>query len=71
MLSFPISNAQALETNQTLGMRFDLGWCTTLQNSPFLKALSEVSNEKKQTYGYLGYIGDYTTQLYVDYNKPL
>ena len=29
----------------------------------------QVSNEKKT--GWLGYIGDYTTQLYRDYNKPL
>ena len=27
------------------------------------------SNEKKT--GWLGYVGDYTTQLYRDYNKPL
>ncbi len=30
---------------------------------------SLLSNEKKP--GWLGYIGDYTTQLYRDYNKPL
>ena len=29
----------------------------------------QVSNEKYP--GWLGYIGDYTTQLYRDYNKPL
>ena len=29
----------------------------------------QVSNEKKT--GYLGYIGDYTAQLYRDYNEPL
>ena len=29
----------------------------------------EVSNEKNLVW--LGYIGDYTTQLYGDYNKPL
>ena len=28
-----------------------------------------LSNEKNL--GWLGYIGDYTTQLYRDYNKPL
>ena len=28
-----------------------------------------VSNEKNL--GWLGYIGDYTAQLYRDYNKPL
>ena len=28
-----------------------------------------LSNEKNP--GWLGYIGDYTTQLYRDYNKPL
>ena len=28
-----------------------------------------LSNEKSS--GWLGYIGDYTTQLYGDYNKPL
>ena len=30
---------------------------------------TQVSNEKNL--GWLGYIGDYTTQLYRDYNKPL
>ncbi len=30
---------------------------------------SQLSNEKKTSC--LGYIGDYTTQLYGDYNKPL
>ena len=30
---------------------------------------SHMSNEKNL--GWLGYIGDYTTQLYRDYNKPL
>ena len=30
---------------------------------------NELSNEKNP--GCLGYIGDYTTQLYRDYNKPL
>ncbi len=30
---------------------------------------SQLSNEKNP--GWLGYIGDYTTQLYRDYNKPL
>ena len=30
--------------------------------------VSQLSNEKKSC---LGYIGDYTTQLYGDYNKPL
>ena len=30
---------------------------------------SQVSNEK--TPGWLGYVGDYTIQLYRDYNKPL
>ena len=29
---------------------------------------SDVSHEKNP--GWLGYIGDYTTQLYRDYNKP-
>ena len=29
----------------------------------------QMSNEKNP--GWLGYIGDYTTQLYRDYNKPL
>ena len=28
-----------------------------------------LSNEKNP--GWLGYIGDYTTQVYMDYNKPL
>ena len=28
-----------------------------------------LGNEKKP--GWLGYIGDYTTQVYRDYNKPL
>ena len=31
--------------------------------------LFQMSNEKNP--GWLGYIGDYTTQLYRDYNKPL
>ena len=30
---------------------------------------AQMSNEKNL--GWLGYIGDYTTQLYRDYNKPL
>ena len=30
---------------------------------------NQLSNEKNL--GWLGYIGDYTTQLYRDYNKPL
>ena len=30
---------------------------------------TQLSNEKNT--GWLGYIGDYTTQLYRDYNKPL
>ena len=29
----------------------------------------QLSNEKRAP-GWLGYIGDYTTQLYRDYNKP-
>ena len=33
------------------------------------KPLKDMSHEK--TTGWLGYIGDYTTQLYRDYNKPL
>ena len=32
-------------------------------------SLAQLSNEKNP--GYLLYIGDYTTQLYGDYNKPL
>ena len=31
---------------------------------------TQKSNEKRAP-GWLGYIGDYTTQLYRDYNKPL
>ena len=30
----------------------------------------QLSNEKRAP-GWLGYIGDYTAQLYRDYNKPL
>ena len=30
---------------------------------------TQMSNEKNP--GWFGYIGDYTTQLYRDYNKPL
>ena len=30
----------------------------------------KLSNEKRAP-GWLGYIGDYTTQFYRDYNKPL
>ena len=33
------------------------------------ECIVEVSNEKNP--GWLRYIGDYTTQLYRDYNKPL
>ena len=36
---------------------------------PFYLFDFQVSNEKK--HGWLGFIGDYTTQLYWDYNKPL
>ena len=32
------------------------------------KKASNMRNEKNP--GWLGYIGDYTTQLYRDYNKP-
>ena len=35
----------------------------------FSKSGSHVSNEKNL--GWLGYIGDYTAQLYWDFNKPL
>ena len=35
----------------------------------FNQFLFHLSNEKKP--GWLGYIGDYTLQLYRDYNKPL
>ena len=31
---------------------------------------NDLSNEKRAP-GWLGYIGDYTTQLYWDYNTPL
>ena len=34
-----------------------------------LHNINELSNEKNL--GWLGYIWDYTTQLYRDYNKPL
>ena len=34
-----------------------------------LNCISYMSNQKHP--GWLGYIGDYTTQLYRDYNKPL
>ena len=34
-----------------------------------MMAITHLSNEKN--IGWLGYIGDYTTQLYRDYNKPL
>ena len=34
---------------------------------PFQKCLTHLSHEKNP--GWLGYIGDYTTQLYRDYNK--
>ncbi len=36
---------------------------------PNTQALGQLSNEKYP--GCLGYMGDYTTQLYGDYNKPL
>ena len=32
---------------------------------------SIATNEPRKKPGWLGYIGDYTTQLYWDYNKPL
>ena len=32
--------------------------------------VAQLSNEKRAP-SCLGYIGDYTTQLYGDYNKPL
>ena len=35
----------------------------------FTVKISQMSNEKNP--GWLGYIGDYTTQLYRDYIKPL
>ena len=34
-----------------------------------IQDLINMSNEKRP--GWLGYIGDYTTQVYRDYNKPL
>ena len=34
-----------------------------------LYSIFQLSNEKNP--GWLGYLGDYTTQLYGDYNKPL
>ena len=37
--------------------------------SNFFEEISQMSNEKSP--GWLGYVGDYTTQLYRDYNKPL
>ena len=36
----------------------------------FNKLDRDLSHEKRAP-GWLGYIGDYTTQLYWDYNKPL
>ena len=38
------------------------------QNDQLLKGKQHLSHEKKL--GCLGYIGDYTTQLYRDCNKP-
>ena len=38
-------------------------------NSSQKSSKNHVSNEKNP--GWLDYIGDYTTQLYRDYNKPL
>ena len=35
----------------------------------FIKGYQQLSNENNL--GWLGYIGDYTTQLYRDYNEPL
>ena len=31
----------------------------------------KLSSEPRKNPGYLGFIGDYTTQLYCDYDKPL
>ena len=38
---------------------------------PWILWLYKVRWAMKKTLGWLGYIGDYTTQLYRDYNKPL
>ena len=48
--------------NQKLGLNN-----STLNNHVLF--IAQVSNE--ENLGWLGYIGDYTTQLYRDYNKPL
>ena len=54
------------------------GWAIHIQQelslSPWginklMRKKREVSNEKNP--GWLGYVGDYTTQLYRDYNEPL
>ena len=36
-----------------------------------LKKMEEAHLSNENNPGCLGYIGDYTTQLYRDYNKPL
>ena len=45
------------------------GFSTMLRES-LLKTNTELSNEKRAP-GYLGFIADYTTQLYGNYNIPL
>ena len=53
-----IKQAQIKDSGPRLGFEISDGY-----------SLEQVSNEK--SLGWLGYIGDYTTQLYSDYNKPL
>ena len=45
-----------------------LGWCKD-ESADHIFIKSHGSSEKNP--GWLGYIGDYITQLYRDYNKPL
>ncbi len=51
------------------GMGWLLGDGAMLLVSRRISFFSQLSNEKDL--GWLGYIGNYTTQLYRDYNKPL
>ena len=44
----------------------------SLQEDDMLQVMGAIHvNHEKRAPGWLGYIGDYTTQLFRDYNKPL
>ena len=64
---FRIGNPQTRNIHSAVcwGQR-SAGWGTLRKDA---EKFHHLSNEKNL--GWLGYIGDYTTQLYTDYNKPL